>query len=98
MRLRTFVHASLLCLALGSVCSAQDTPSDPSAAPAAAAPLSQPAITGPLSGLPPANFEAGPLGESSVHGLFPRGGGGGKESLPRDQKKQTRFSEGPVFF
>src|SRR5438093_501934 len=63
MRLQSFVFVGTLvfCLGLASVCSAQDP-----AAPAAA-PLSQPAITGPLSGLPPANFDAGLLGKNAVN-------------------------------
>src|SRR5947207_6379016 len=97
MRLRIFVHASLLCLALASVCSAQDTPSDPSAAPAAAAPLSQPAITGPLSGLPPANFEAGPLGKISVNGILAGGGMVQRNSVPSDNKTQASLTNGQVF-
>jgi Putative beta-barrel porin-2, OmpL-like. bbp2 len=97
MRLRTFVYGFLLCCALASVCSAQDTPSDPAAAPAAAAPLSQPAITGPLSGLPPANFEAGPLGKISVNGILAGGGMVQRNSVPSDNKTQASLTNGQVF-
>src|SRR2546430_12382506 len=96
MRLRTFVYGFLLCLALASVCSAQDTPSDPSAAPAAAAPLSQPAITGPLSGLPPANFEAGPLGKISVNGILAGGGMGQRNPAPSANTTQAPLTHGQV--
>ncbi len=40
------------------------------AAPAAPAPLPTPAITGPLSGLPPAIFDAGPFGKIAVNGFL----------------------------
>ena len=41
----------------------------PAAAPAAPAPLSTFVLTGPLQWLPPATFDAGPLGKLSVNGI-----------------------------
>src|SRR5438094_10052836 len=77
MRLRNFVFVGTfaLCLALASVCSAQNAPADQkpatqSAAPTPLAPLSQPAITGPLSGLPPAKFDAAQRGQIPAKGIF----------------------------
>src|SRR3974390_3430859 len=71
--------AIALCCGCASVCGAQNAPAgaaaDPQApaeqaapaaapaAPAAPAALPTPSITGPLSGLPPALFDAGPVGK-----------------------------------
>src|SRR5207247_1727391 len=75
---RVYIAGFALCLALASVCSAQTAPAaGQAAAPAAPtppAPLSQPAITGPLSGLPPATFDAGPFGKISANGFLSGGG------------------------
>src|SRR5437868_11068981 len=63
-----------LCMGVASVCGAQTTdgqkPADQTPAPAAAAPLPTPAITGPLQELPPATFEAGPFGKLSANGFL----------------------------
>jgi len=104
MRLRNFVFVGTfaLCLALASVCSAQNAPADPkpanqTAAPTPPAPLSQPAITGPLSGLPPANFDAGPLGKISVNGILSGGGMVQGNAVPGDNKTQAALHNGQVF-
>ena len=104
MRLRNFVFVGTfaLCLALASVCSAQNAPADPkpanqTAAPTAPAPLSQPAMTGPLSGLPPANFDAGPLGKISVNGILSGGGMVQGNAVPGDNKTQAALHNGQVF-
>src|SRR5438093_2119222 len=93
MRLQSFVFVGTLvfCLGLASVCSAQDP-----AAPAAA-PLSQPAITGPLSGLPPAKFDAGLLGKISVNGVLSGGGMVQGKAVPGDNKTQAELHNGQVF-
>src|SRR6516164_7634268 len=65
-----------LCFGLSSVASAQNPPATPAPAdqtaaapaPAAPAPLSSPSITGPISNLPPAVFDAGPFGKIDVNG------------------------------
>src|SRR5207249_1591901 len=104
MRLRNFVFVGTfaLCLALASVCSAQNAPADPkpadqTAAPTPPAPLSQPAITGPLSGHPPANFDAGPLGKISVNGILSGGGMVQGNAVPGDNKTQAALHNGQVF-
>src|SRR5437016_9577067 len=104
MRLQNFVYVGTfaLCLALASVCGAQNAPADPkpadqTAAPTPAAPLSQPAITGPLSGLPPATFDAGPLGKISVNGVLSGGGMVQRNSVPSDNKTQASLTNGQVF-
>src|SRR5579862_3913848 len=61
------VPALTCLLAIGAIAQtpAADSQSPAAAAtpaPAAPAPLSNPSITGPISGLPPALFDAGPLG------------------------------------
>ena len=74
--------AIAFCCSLASVSSAQSAAADPQkpadqaapaaapAAPAAPAALPTPSITGPLSGLPPAVFDAGPFGKVAVNGLL----------------------------
>ena len=75
-----------LCFGLTSVCRAQNAPATPApdqqkpadqAAPPPAAPaarrtaaLPTPSITGPLSGIPPATFDAGPFGKLAVNGIL----------------------------
>jgi hypothetical protein len=106
MRLPKYVYVFMLSSALASVCNAQNAPSDPNkpanptaapAAPAPPAPLSQPSITGPLSGLPPANFEAGPLGKISVNGILSGGGMVQGNPVPGDNKTQASLTNGQVF-
>ena len=107
MRLQNFVYIGTfaLCLALASVCSAQNAPADPKpadqtaapAAPTPPAPLSQPAITGPLSGLPPATFDVGPLGKISVNGILSGGGMVQGNAVSGDNKTQAALHNGQVF-
>src|SRR5206468_9988913 len=96
MRLQNFVYIGTfaLCLALASVCSAQNAPANPAPAPT---PLSQPAITGPLAGLPPANFDAGPLGKISVNGVLSGGGMVQGNHVPGDNDTQAALHNGQVF-
>jgi hypothetical protein len=92
-------------LALASICSAQTAPADPKAAgqtpapaaPAAPMPLSNPAITGPLSGLPPANFDAGPLKKIAVNGIIAGGGMVQSNSVPGDNSTQASLTNGQIF-
>src|SRR5262249_1565143 len=86
-------------------CSAQTAPSDPKpagqtpapAAPAAPMPLGQPAMGGPLSGLPPANFQAGPLGKIAVNGVLAGSGLAQGNSVPGDNSTQASLTNGQVF-
>jgi len=93
-----------ICLfALGLSLFAQDTP--PAGAPAAAAPaapagpmpLATPAITGPLSNLPPAMFNAGPFGNIAVNGFVSGMGLVQNNHIPGDDTKQAALSNGQVF-
>jgi putative OmpL-like beta-barrel porin-2 len=90
-----------LSLALASVCGAQDAqapaPAAAAAAPAAPAPLPTPAITGPLSNLPPATFEAGPFGKISVNGFLSGMGLVQNNAIPGDDSHQAALSNGQVF-
>src|SRR5438132_10407536 len=95
MRLQNYLYGFALSVALACVCSAQNAPADPqNTAPAPSAPLSQPAITGPLSGLPPATFDAGPLGKISANGFLSGGGMVQGNSVPGDNKTQASLTNG----
>jgi Putative beta-barrel porin-2, OmpL-like. bbp2 len=105
--------AIALCFGLVSVCAAQTTPAPaaapaaqpaapeaPAAAPAApAAPtaLSTPAITGPVSNLPPAVFDAGPFGKLDVNGIITGFGMWQGNHVPGDSNTQAALSNGQVF-
>ena len=71
--------AIALCFGLASVCGAQNVPptqtpdqktADQPPAPPVPTALPTPAITGPLQGLPPAIFDAGPFGKIAVNGFL----------------------------
>ena len=87
-------------LALASVCSAQNAPAAAAdqkpADPAPAAPLSTPAITGPLSNLPPAVFEAGPFGKVSANGFLSGMGLVQNNPVPGDKDSQVGLSNGQL--
>jgi hypothetical protein len=68
------------------------------AAPAAApAPLSTFVLTGPLAWLPPATFDAGPLGKLSVNGIITGYSAFQNNSVPGDDASQATLSNGEVF-
>src|SRR5437870_8381195 len=97
MRLTNFVYGFAFSLALASVCSAQSAPADPQgAAPTPPAPLSQPAITGPLSGLPPATFDAGPFGKISANGFLSGGGMVQGNHITGDKSAEADLSNGQI--
>ena len=75
--------------------SAPATP--PAAAPAAPAALPTPAITGPLSGLPPAMFDAGPFGKIAVNGILDGQGMVTGNYVPGDNSTQAALSNGQIF-
>jgi hypothetical protein len=84
---------------------AQDTPAPapaPAAAPAAPAdaapaPLSTFVLTGPLTWLPPAIFDAGPFGKLSVNGIVTGYAQGQNNAITGDDSKQATLSNGEVF-
>jgi len=105
MRFDRFHKLSLcaLGLALASVCSAQNaTPTDQApaapapAAPAAPGPLSSPSMTGPLSNLPPAVFDAGPFGKISGNGFLSGMGLVQNNPIPGDKDTQVGLSNGQI--
>jgi len=93
----------LLCSSLGALCSAQDTSNqaaDEKPAPAAATPpaaLPTPSVTGPLQNLPPATFNAGPLGDLSVNGALSGMGLWQSNHVPGDEPTQAALSNGQIF-
>src|SRR5947209_9865710 len=66
-------------------------------APAAATPLPTPSITGPLQGLPPAVFDAGPLGKIAANGILSGTGLWQGNHVPGDNPTQAALSNGQVF-
>lgn len=88
---------------------AQAQNASPSAAPAAAAaqppasdpaptpPLPTPAFSGPLQELPPATFDAGPLGKMAVNGIVSGFGMWQSNHVPGDNPGQGALSNGQVF-
>ncbi|MGD0914001.1 MAG: outer membrane beta-barrel protein [Terracidiphilus sp.] len=75
-------------------------PAAPAAAPADAtppAPLSTFVLTGPLQWLPPATFDAGPLGALSVNGIITGYSVFQNNSVPGDASAQATLSNGEVF-
>ncbi len=60
-------------------------------------PLSTPAITGPLSNLPPAVFDAGFFGKISVNGVLSGMGLVQNNHVPGDDNKQADVANGQVF-
>jgi hypothetical protein len=90
-------------LAIASLAFAQDQPAPAAGAPAApAAPagptaLPTPAITGPLSNLPPAVFDAGFFGKISVNGVLSGMGLVQNNHVSGDDTKQADLANGQVF-
>src|ERR1700678_1352179 len=72
-------------------------PAAPAAAPAAPAAPSPPAITGPVANLPPAVFDAGPLGKLDVNGIVTGFGMWQGNHVPGDSNTQAALSNGQVF-
>jgi len=73
-------------------------PADQAAAPAAApTPLSTFVLTGPLQWLPPATFDAGPLGKLSVNGIVTGFAQFQNSAVPGDDTAQSTLSNGQVF-
>jgi hypothetical protein len=80
---------------------AAQAPAAPAAAAAPAdappAPLSTFVLTGPLQWLPPAVFDAGPLGKLSVNGIVTGFSVFQNNPVPPDDKAQATLSNGEVF-
>jgi hypothetical protein len=76
---------------------AAQPPAPPADAPAAPAPLSTFVLTGPLQWLPPATFDAGPLGKLSVNAIVTGFAAFQNNSVPGDYVSQATLSNGQVF-
>ena len=110
LHLRTLA-VIILCFGLTSFCRAQDAPAAPApdqpkpadqtaapaAAPTAPSPLPSPAITGPLAGIAPAMFDAGPFGKISVNGILTGFGMWQDNHVPGDNATQATLSNGQVW-
>jgi hypothetical protein len=78
--------------------SGAQAPTIPATTPAPApAPLSTFVLTGPLQWLPPATFDAGPLGKLSVNGIVTGFAQFQNNSVPGDDKAQATLSNGQIF-
>ena len=76
------------------------SPAPAAQAPAAAqppAPLSTFVLTGPLTWLPPATFDAGPLGTLSVNGIITGYSLFQNNSVPGDTAAQATLTNGQIF-
>jgi hypothetical protein len=73
------------------------TQTPPPAAPPAPAALPTPSITGPLAGLPPAIFDAGPFGKIAVNGILDGLGMWTGNHVPGDNNTQAALSNGQVW-
>jgi len=59
--------------------------------------LPSPSITGPLSGIPPTIFDAGPFGKIAVNGILTGFGMGQNNYVPGDKSTQAALSNGQVW-
>ncbi|HMD87144.1 MAG TPA: outer membrane beta-barrel protein [Terriglobia bacterium] len=93
------------CFGLTAICRAQTTPATlaptqappPAAATAATTALPSPSITGPLSAIPPATFDAGPFGKIAVNGILTGFGMLQDNSVPGDNSRQAALSNGQIW-
>ena len=77
--------------------SADQAAAPPAAAADAPAPLSTFVLTGPLQWLPPATFDAGPLGKLSVNGILTGFSVFQNNPVPGDDNAQATLSNGEIF-
>ncbi|MGD0939625.1 MAG: outer membrane beta-barrel protein [Terracidiphilus sp.] len=101
-RIMQTLAGSALAIALAAGAQAPATPAPapapaPADAPAAPAPLSTFVLTGPLQWLPPATFDAGPLGKLSVNGILTGYSAFQNNSMPGDDAAQATLSNGEIF-
>ena len=89
--------ASSQTLAPAAESSASAPAATPAAPPAPPTALPTPAITGPLQGLPPAMFDAGPFGKIAVNGILDGEGMWTGHYVPGDNSTQAALSNGQVF-
>jgi len=104
IRILQTISGAVLAIALTSGAQTPATPTTTApAVPAAAAPASAPAplstfvLTGPLQWLPPAKFDAGPLGKLSVNGIVTGFAQFQNYPVPGDDTSQATLSNGEIF-
>jgi len=96
--LATALAAGAQAPATAPATSAAPAEQTPAPAPATApAPLTTPSVTGPLSWLPPANFDAGPFGKISANGIVTGSGMVQSNHVPGDDVQQAALSNGQIF-
>ncbi|HEX4772467.1 MAG TPA: outer membrane beta-barrel protein [Bryobacteraceae bacterium] len=81
---------------------AGQAPATPAAAPAPApaaapAPLATPAMTGPVTDIPPLIFDAGPIGKLAVNGVISGTGMWQSNHVPGDNPTRAALSNGQIF-
>jgi hypothetical protein len=92
------MFATAIAAAAQSPTAAQTPTATTDPAPAAApTPLSTFVLTGPLQWLPPATFDAGPLGKLSVNGIVTGFSQFQNNHIPGDDSAQATLSNGQVF-
>jgi hypothetical protein len=97
-RLLQSMTGAAMAIALMAGAQTPATPPATALAPAPApAPLSTFVLTGPLQWLPPATFDAGPLGKLSVNGILTGFAQFQNNSVPGDDKAQATLSNGQIF-
>jgi hypothetical protein len=105
IRILPFLAGTAMAIALTAGAQTPSTPPTPAAAPAAQAPtpatapapLSTFVLTGPLQWLPPATFDAGPMGKLSVNGIVTGFAQFQNNSVPGDDKAKATLSNGEIF-
>ena len=80
--------------AMSAPAAAPAAPADQAPAPA---PLTTPSVTGPLQWLPPAMFDAGPLGKIAANGIVTGYGMVQSNHVPGDNDGQATLSNGQIF-
>jgi hypothetical protein len=76
---------------------AAQKPAEQAPATPAPTPLPTPAITGPIQGIPPATFDAGPFGKLSVNGIISGFGTWQGNYVSGDDATQAALSNGQIF-
>ena len=91
---QTTTAASPVPAATPAAAAVSAAPADPAPAPS---PLTTPAVTGPLQWLPPAVFDAGPLGKIAANGIITGSGLVQSNHVPGDSDGQAALSNGQLF-
>src|ERR1017187_3893009 len=94
-RILQTMAGTAMAIALTAGAQAPATPAP--AAPTPPAPLSTFVLTGPLQWLPPATFDAGPLGKLSANGIVTGFSQFQNYSVPGDTSAQATLSNGQIF-